>query len=169
MLAVGEIRVLGMIVLLLMICILILSCLTSKQVWGTMWEQEYKEAYTDESSIPVLKQQSYTGGVLPSTVANIPCTALGVDGMLEKLNPPVHTLGSPLYMGCEYFVAENYDLGTAYAHLHHHLHDFNINIHITKAHKSNEKMQQDLLKKRKIRTNVSPWHVWDLHANQVVP
>ncbi|KAK0184435.1 hypothetical protein F5146DRAFT_1074633 [Armillaria mellea] len=46
-----------------------------------------------ESSIPVLKQRSYTGRkpVMSSALANTPCADLGVDGMLEKLNATLGT------------------------------------------------------------------------------
>ena len=46
-----------------------------------------------ESSIPVLKQRSYTGRkpVISSALANTPCADLGVDGMLEKLNATLGT------------------------------------------------------------------------------
>ncbi len=77
------------------------------------------------------------------------------------------TPGSPLYRVCKYFVIENYDLGTAYTHLHCYLYNFNIDRHVT-ACKSDEKQQQDLVEHRKIK-NAPPRHVWDLYANRVVP
>ncbi|PBK59667.1 hypothetical protein ARMSODRAFT_982863 [Armillaria solidipes] len=116
-----------------------------------------------ESSIAVLKQRSFTGRVLPSAIADIPCAVLGLDGMLERLNSTVRTPGSPLYRVREYFVAENYDLGTAYAHLRRYPYNFNIDRHVT-AHKSNEKRQQHLVEHRKIK-NAPPRRMWDLHAN----
>ncbi|KAK0184431.1 hypothetical protein F5146DRAFT_1006437 [Armillaria mellea] len=46
-----------------------------------------------ESSLPVLKQRSFTGRkpVISSALANTPCADLGVDGMLEKLNATLGT------------------------------------------------------------------------------
>ncbi|SJL16915.1 uncharacterized protein ARMOST_20447 [Armillaria ostoyae] len=120
-----------------------------------------------ESSVPVLKQRSFTGRVLPSTTADIPCAVLGIHGMMERLNSPVRTPGSPLYRACEYFVGENYDLGTAYAHLRRYPYNFNIDRHVT-ARKSDEKRRQDLVEHRKIK-NAPPRRVWDLYANRVVP
>ncbi len=72
-----------------------------------------------KSDIPVLKQQSYTGTsrVLPSATADIPCSELGVDGMLEKLTDLIHLVDSDCDT-CKYFIAKNGNLGTAYAHLH---------------------------------------------------
>ncbi|SJK99160.1 uncharacterized protein ARMOST_02448 [Armillaria ostoyae] len=124
-------------------------------------------------SVPVLKQQAYTGRVLPSSVANTPCIDLGVDGMLEKLNLPVYTSESHLYQACKEFVTENRDLGTAYAHLRPHLHDIIVNGHASNAMKAKEDdraMRQNMLVKRKILDgDVPPRRIWDLHANRVVP
>ncbi|KAK0226552.1 hypothetical protein IW262DRAFT_1457795 [Armillaria fumosa] len=45
------------------------------------------ETGQDESTIPVLKQQSFTGTkVIPSALADTPCADLGVHGVFEKLN-----------------------------------------------------------------------------------
>ncbi|KAK0435742.1 hypothetical protein EV421DRAFT_1215582 [Armillaria borealis] len=121
-----------------------------------------------ESSIPVLKQRSYTGRVLASTTADIPCATLGVDGMLEMLNA-VRPSDSPLYRACEYFVAEISDLGTAYAYLRPHPHNFDIDRDITKAHQSDKKMRQDLVEQSEIGVDAPPRRVWDLHANRVMP
>ncbi|KAK0486623.1 hypothetical protein EDD18DRAFT_1292770 [Armillaria luteobubalina] len=123
----------------------------------------------EESSIPVLKQRSYTGAILPSTIANISCAELGVDGTLEMLNAPVRSLDSHLSRACEYFVAKNYDLGTAYAHLRPNPHGFVIERDITKAYQSDKKAQQVLVRQSEIGVDAPPRRVWDLHANRVVP
>ncbi|KAK0470686.1 hypothetical protein IW261DRAFT_1372396 [Armillaria novae-zelandiae] len=122
-----------------------------------------------ESSIPVLKQRSYTGTVFPSAIANISCAALGVDGTLEMLNAPVRSLDSHLYHACESFVAKNYDLGTAYAHLRPHPYNFVIESDVEKTDQSDRKRQQDFIKQGKIDVDAPPRRVWDLHANRVVP
>ncbi len=59
-----------------------------------------------ESSIPVLKQRSYIGRnpVISSALADTPCTDLGVDGVLEKLNATLGTaynLDLPCVLGKE--------------------------------------------------------------------
>ncbi len=71
-----------------------------------------------KSDIPALKQQSYTGTsrVLPSATADIPCSELGVDGMLEKLTDLIYLVDSD-HDTCKYFTAKNGNFGTAYAHL----------------------------------------------------
>ncbi|KAK0490156.1 hypothetical protein EDD18DRAFT_1187224 [Armillaria luteobubalina] len=133
-------------------------------------------AYGESSrteSVPVPKQQAYTGRVLSSSVANTPCIDLGVDGMLEKLNLPVCTPENHLYKACKEFVTENRDLGTAYAYLRPHLHDFIVNGHVSdtlKASEDDKAMRQNMLVKRKILDgDVPPRRIWDLHANRVVP
>ncbi len=105
--------------------------------------------------------------MLPSAIANILCTVLGVDGMLERLNATVRTPDGPLYRAWEYFVTENYDLGTAYAHLRRYPYNFNINRHVT-ARKSDEKRRQDLVDYQKIK-NTPPRRIWDLYANRMMP
>ncbi|PBK59641.1 hypothetical protein ARMSODRAFT_1027269 [Armillaria solidipes] len=84
-----------------------------------------------ESTIPVLKQRSYTGSktVISSALADTPCADLGIDGVLEKLNETLstsYTLGSrvlrllgvvQLHSFLEPYVARNDDFGTVYAHL----------------------------------------------------
>ncbi|KAK0483099.1 hypothetical protein EDD18DRAFT_1362072 [Armillaria luteobubalina] len=72
-------------------------------------------------SIPVLKQQSYTGRkpVIPSSLANTPCANLGFSLLLEKLNSTLgisYTLETPsLSSLLEAYSAKDYDFGTAYA------------------------------------------------------
>ncbi|SJL02770.1 uncharacterized protein ARMOST_06106 [Armillaria ostoyae] len=85
-----------------------------------------------ESTIPVLKQRSYTStAAIPSALANTGCADLGVDGVWEKLNATFRTsetLGSKLLhlLGIkpdqlrsllEPYIARNDDFGTIYAHL----------------------------------------------------
>ncbi|KAK0187510.1 hypothetical protein F5146DRAFT_960093 [Armillaria mellea] len=122
-----------------------------------------------ESDSLVLHQRSYTGRVLPSAVANRLCSGLGVDGMLEILNSPVRTPESPLYKACEYFIAKNYDVGNAYAHLRRHPNDFDIDGHVTEVHLSDKRMRAGLLEDGSINKHASPRRVWDLHANRVMP
>ncbi|KAK0457546.1 uncharacterized protein EV420DRAFT_502406 [Desarmillaria tabescens] len=124
-------------------------------------------------NVPVLKQRAYTGRILPSSVANIPCVDLGVDGILEKLNVPVCTLESYLYQACKDFVTENRDLGTAYARLRPHLYNIITHGHASdaeKARKDDEDMRRNMLVQKKILDgDIPPRRVWDLVANRVVP
>ncbi len=121
------------------------------------------------STIPVVRQRSFIGRVLPSAVADIPCAELGVQGVLEKLNVLDCTPGSPRYNAWEYFVAEDCDLGTAYAHLRYKQHVIDIGKHVTEAREYDEKMRRDLLEKREIGNYAPPRRLWDLRANRVVP
>ncbi|KAK0221299.1 hypothetical protein IW262DRAFT_1493162 [Armillaria fumosa] len=98
-------------------------------------------ASVDEATISVLQQRSFNGRVLPSAVGNTLCTSLGVGGILEKLNAPNCTPGSPRYKAWEYFIAENCDLGTAYAHLWYHPPDIDIGKHVTEAREDDDKMR----------------------------
>ncbi|PBK58657.1 hypothetical protein ARMSODRAFT_967560, partial [Armillaria solidipes] len=75
-----------------------------------------------EVSIPVLKQQSYTGRwpVVSSSVAATPCANLGVVGLLEKLNSILstsHTLNHSLSSVLKAYIVKDYDFGTVYGHL----------------------------------------------------
>ncbi len=117
----------------------------------------------------MLGQRSFTGRVLPSAVADVPCAELGVQGVLERLNAPGCTPGSPRYKAWEYFIIEDCDLGTAYAHLRYQPHDNDIGKHVTEAREYDGKMRRDLLEKREIGKYAPPRRVWDLRANRVVP
>ncbi len=117
----------------------------------------------------MLRQWSFTGRVLPSAVANTLCRDLSVNEMLEMLNVPGCTPGSPRYKAWEYFIAENCDLGTTYAHLRYLPPDIDIGKHVTEAREYDNKMRRDLLEKREIGEYAPPRRVWDLRANRVVP
>lgn len=129
----------------------------------------YNKTGQEDSAIPVEQQRSFIGGVLPSAVADLPCASLGVEGALEKLNAPACTPGSPRYKAWEYFIAENCDLGTVYAHLRYQPHDIDIGKHVMEARKYDEEMRRNLLEKREIDKYAPPRRVWDLRANRVVP
>ncbi len=78
------------------------------------------EANSEESAIPVLKQRAYTGkGVIPSTLANILCSDLGIDGVLETLNTTLgtsHALDESMISVLNFYVSQGFDFGTAYAY-----------------------------------------------------
>ncbi|SJL16946.1 uncharacterized protein ARMOST_20482 [Armillaria ostoyae] len=82
----------------------------------------FTETGRPESSIPVLKQRSYTGNkcVIPSALASALCTDLGIDAVFEMLNAilgtshkPTTSVGSVL----AFYIARNYDFGTVYGRL----------------------------------------------------
>ncbi len=75
-----------------------------------------------ESSIPVLKQQSYicSKRVIPSILANLSCANLSVAAVFEKLNSILstsHKLMASVNSFLESYIAQNDDLGTVYGHL----------------------------------------------------
>ncbi|PBK85003.1 hypothetical protein ARMGADRAFT_1087911 [Armillaria gallica] len=76
--------------------------------------------------------------------------------LLQSTGRYINCIRATLYRACEYFVAENYDLTTAYAQLCRY------------PYNSDEKRRQDLIEHRKIK-NAPPRRLWDLHANRVVP
>ncbi len=134
----------------------------------------FTETNRDESTIPVLKQRSYTGRkVIPSALANTLCADLGVDAVLEKLNTMLgtsYTLDSVISVLNPY-VAQGFDFGTTYAYLR----PFWDNVH-TAEHRLRTREDED----REVRRNVlvdgkittaivPPRRVWDLYANRVVP
>ncbi|SJL13311.1 uncharacterized protein ARMOST_16751 [Armillaria ostoyae] len=75
-----------------------------------------------ELSITVPSQRRYTGRkpAIPSSLANTPCTDLGVAGLLEKLNTTLgtsYTLETPSLSSLESCISNYHDFGTALAHL----------------------------------------------------
>ncbi|PBK58791.1 hypothetical protein ARMSODRAFT_1027958 [Armillaria solidipes] len=134
----------------------------------------FTEANRDESTIPVLKQRSYTGRkVIPSALANTLCADLGADGILEKLNTilsTTYTLDSVISILNPY-IAQGFDFGTTYTYLHpfwENIHTIEHRLH-TREDKDRE-MRRNVLVDGKITTAiVPPRRVWDLYANRVVP
>ncbi|KAK0477773.1 hypothetical protein IW261DRAFT_251749 [Armillaria novae-zelandiae] len=149
----------------------------------------------EESSIPVLKQRSYTGTkpVISSPLANTPCAELGTDGFLRKLNElldtsySVNTLFSRnaslkpetparqnlthLSWILEPYIEQNYDFGTAYAQLRRYWSDVTCmesNL-CTREAADCEMRRKALVGDRINKWNVPPRRVWDLCANRVVP
>ncbi|KAK0433757.1 hypothetical protein EV421DRAFT_1994036 [Armillaria borealis] len=131
-----------------------------------------------ESSIQVPKQKSYTGKtpMIPSSLANIPCSSLGVKGLLGKLNSildtsytmEIHSLSSLL----DAYIMKGYDFGTVYGHLcqfwYYDLIDIKNEIQSREA--LDQQMRQDVLINNKIISKqLPPRRVWDLFSNRVVP
>ncbi|KAK0447569.1 hypothetical protein EV421DRAFT_2017211 [Armillaria borealis] len=132
-----------------------------------------------ESTIPVLKQRSYTGAfVIPSALANTPCADLGVIGFVENLNAAlgasytadkVHPILNTIL---DFYEGQNCDFGTAYAHFHTFNYcNWTIELsRLRKEEKGDQKMRQNALGDGMItRRKVPPHRVWDLEANRVVP
>ncbi|KAK0229240.1 hypothetical protein EDD85DRAFT_140576 [Armillaria nabsnona] len=83
----------------------------------------FTETGQAESSIKVPEQRSYTSTwpVIPSSLANTPCAALGIPGLLDLFNTTLvtsHTLETPsLSSVFEDCIKNNYDFGTAFGRL----------------------------------------------------
>ncbi|KAK0430123.1 hypothetical protein EV421DRAFT_1913380 [Armillaria borealis] len=145
------------------------------------------ETCREESTIPVLKQRSYTGNrpVISSALADTPCADLGIDGVLEKLNVifgTSYTLGSnnlrllgiaTIHSILEPYVARNDDFGMVYAYLRPYWYHYNVATIQRKLRTKEEedrKMRREVLDHDRItRRDVPPRRVWDLYANRVVP
>ncbi|PBK59035.1 hypothetical protein ARMSODRAFT_1090998 [Armillaria solidipes] len=133
------------------------------------------EAKREESTIPVLKQRSYTGArkVIPSALVDTLCADLGVDGVLEKLNT---TLGTSYALDSvisilDSYIARNDDFGTAYAYLRPYWSDISTIEHElrTLEEKDREMRRNAIVDGRITNRDVPPRRVWDLYANRVVP
>ncbi|KAK0230065.1 hypothetical protein IW262DRAFT_1291245 [Armillaria fumosa] len=132
------------------------------------------ETGQDESTIPVLKQWSYTGRkVIPAALANTLCADIGVDGVLQKLNTTLGTsypLDSVITI-LNAYIAQNSDFGTAYAHLRPYWNDIpTIEDKLRIREVEDRELRRNVLANGRItRRNVPPRRVWDLRANRVVP
>ncbi len=91
---------------------------TEDPPWLTL--SAFEETGQVESTIPVLKQCSYTGEwVITSALANRPCSGLGIDRVSEELD----TLRCALYISIikintrHLYWAQGLDFGTTYAYL----------------------------------------------------
>ncbi|KAK0491888.1 hypothetical protein EDD18DRAFT_1465660 [Armillaria luteobubalina] len=136
------------------------------------------EAGVPEASISVIKQRTYTGRypVIPSSLADTPCTRLGVEGILEKLNTILgtsYTLEIPsLFSVLNAYTLQGYDFGTAFSRLRPFWYDDLTNIHDElHLHEAwDQQMRQDVLVNNKIINQLlPPRRVWDLYSNRVVP
>ncbi len=144
-----------------------------------------------ESTIPVLRQRSYTArkSILPSSAANTPCADLGVHGVLKKLNgmlctsysldtslkpyealymsgwhkPPTH-----LDLAIKPYITQNCDFGTAYARLRGYWEERAITGQLG-DNKDEEMKLYCAVNGKDVEVYTYPRRVWDLYANRVVP
>ncbi|KAK0449081.1 uncharacterized protein EV420DRAFT_791016 [Desarmillaria tabescens] len=99
------------------------SHLSKPRTYPEVTISAFTEIGKEESSIQVSKQRSYTGRkpVITSSLADTPCTDLGVAGILDQLNTTLgtsYTLNNPslssILQSC---ISEKYDFGAAYGRL----------------------------------------------------
>ncbi|KAK0491895.1 hypothetical protein EDD18DRAFT_1080264 [Armillaria luteobubalina] len=126
-----------------------------------------------------MKQRAYTGRypIIPSSLTNMPCTLLGVKGVLAKLNiilsTSEHTLEIlSLFSVLNAYTLQGYDFGTIFSCLcpfwYNDLSDIADKLHCHEA--SNWQMRQDMLINNKIISGLLPSQcVSDLYSNRVIP
>ncbi|SJL01424.1 uncharacterized protein ARMOST_04746 [Armillaria ostoyae] len=132
-----------------------------------------------ESTIKVPKQRNYTGRmpVIPSSLADIPCATLGVQGVLDRLNATLgtsHTLDTPSVLSvlgdC---IVKNYDFGTAYGRLRgvwNSDNDCTIEDQLrTREEEDKERRRKALIGDNLMKRTPPPRRVWDLCSNRMVP
>ncbi|SJL14825.1 uncharacterized protein ARMOST_18296 [Armillaria ostoyae] len=130
-------------------------------------------------SIEVPNQRSYTGQkpAITSSLADIPCATLGVQGVLYKIRD---TLGTPHTLDArslssilEDYISKNYDFGTAYGCLRqvwNRNDDSNIQEELLRHEEMDREMRQKALDRNRIvNPHLPPRRVWDLCSNHVVP
>ncbi|KAK0232864.1 hypothetical protein IW262DRAFT_1303604, partial [Armillaria fumosa] len=132
-----------------------------------------------EISIKVPKQRAYAGSklVISSSLADTPCSSLGIQGLLDLLNRTLmtsYTLDtashSSVLRDC---IAKSYDFGTAYGRLrsawcneHHYI----IQLKLWEREAKDIKRRRKAVKgSRIVDPNIRPRRVWDLYSNRVVP
>ncbi|KAK0446533.1 uncharacterized protein EV420DRAFT_892768 [Desarmillaria tabescens] len=130
-------------------------------------------------SVEVPNQWSYTGRepVIKSSLADTPCAALGIDGLLDKFNATLqtsYTRETPyLSSVLEYCISENYDFGTAYGCLRRmwYNNDWRTVEDELRSREKNdlEQRRKALVGNRIVDPHISPRRVWDLYSNRVVP
>ncbi|KAK0478144.1 hypothetical protein IW261DRAFT_1594039 [Armillaria novae-zelandiae] len=126
-----------------------------------------------EESIKVPQQRAYTGRapVISSSLADTPCSSLGVQGLLDLLNTTLrtsYTLNTPhLSSVLGDCIAHEYDFGTAYGRLRKtwHSHFTGIQMELQKCEAEDIKRRKDALAGSLIvRADMDPRRVWDLRA-----
>ncbi len=131
-----------------------------------------------EESIMVPKQRAYTGRkpVISSSLADTPCSSLGIQGLLDLLNTTLgtsYTLDSPsLSFILKDCIAENYDFGTAYGRLRSvwrdDITDIQMKLRELEAGDINQR-RNTLDGSRIVVAHTGPRRTWDLYSNRVVP
>ncbi len=129
-----------------------------------------------EESIEVPKQRAYTGRepVISSSLADTPCSSLGIQGLLDLLNTTLATSDTPsLSCVLEDCIAQEYDFGTAYGRLRSAWCDrtvTDIQMELRKREAEDIDRRRDALDgDRIVYPGIGPRRVWDLYSNRVIP
>ncbi|KAK0458875.1 uncharacterized protein EV420DRAFT_1642593 [Desarmillaria tabescens] len=139
----------------------------------------FTETGQAESSIVVPLQRAYTGRkpVISSRLADTPCAALGIQGILDLLNTTLgtsHSLNTQsLSFLLEECIANKYDFGMAYGRIRRiwYTSDWStIQDTLRKWEEKDREMRQKALDgNRIVEPLLPPRRVWDLYSNRVVP
>ncbi|KAK0479559.1 hypothetical protein IW261DRAFT_1478059 [Armillaria novae-zelandiae] len=132
-----------------------------------------------ELSVKVPLQRCYTRRrpVIPSSLADTPCVALGVQGVLDRLNETLRTSYTlnilSLRSILEDCIEKHYDFGTAYGRLRQVWYTDNwSNILLDDLRRwgenDGERRQKTLADNRIVGPSLPPRRVWDLYSNRVV-
>ncbi|KAK0233999.1 hypothetical protein IW262DRAFT_1290903 [Armillaria fumosa] len=126
----------------------------------------------EESSIFVLLQRAYTGikPVIPSGLADTPCSTFDIQSLLDQLNTTLGTSYSldnlflaSLLVEC---MTNEYDFGMAYGYLRRNT----IRDILWRRQKEDRKERRKALTgNRIVNPELPPRRVWDLYGNRVVP
>ncbi|KAK0506433.1 hypothetical protein EDD18DRAFT_31639 [Armillaria luteobubalina] len=129
-----------------------------------------------EESINVPKQRAYTGRepIISSSLADTPCSSLGIQGLLDLLNRTIgrsYTLDTPaLSSVLKDCIAKNYDFGTAYGRLRSSWDCSDIQKDLQKREAEDVTRRTNALAgSRIVEVGMKPRRVWDLYSNRVVP
>ncbi|KAK0245287.1 hypothetical protein EDD85DRAFT_895662 [Armillaria nabsnona] len=132
-----------------------------------------------EESVEVPDQRTYTDKkpVISSSLANTPCSSLGIEGLLDLLNTTLatsYTLDgtpslSPVLKDC---ISQNYDFGAAYGRLRFawcdHIADIQMELREREVEDINQR-RNALDGSRIVKPSMEPRRIWDLYSNRVVP
>ncbi|PBK99602.1 hypothetical protein ARMGADRAFT_511057 [Armillaria gallica] len=132
-----------------------------------------------EESIEVPKQRAYTSRepVISSSLADTPCSSLGIQGLLDLLNTTLATSytldASSLSFVLEDCIAQEYDFGTAYGRLREAWCNrtvTDIQMVLRKREAGDIDWRRHALDgDRIVNPRIMPRRVWDLYSNRVVP
>lgn len=139
----------------------------------------FTEKGREESSIIVPKQRAYTGRkpAITSRIADIPCTTLGVEGLLDQLNTTLRTSYSldNLFLASllEDCITNEYDVGMVYGRLRRiwYTYDWSTvrDVLCRREEKDRERRQKAVIGDRIVHPQLPPRRVWDLYSNRVMP
>ncbi|KAK0473038.1 hypothetical protein IW261DRAFT_1659666 [Armillaria novae-zelandiae] len=139
----------------------------------------FTEASREELSIVVPLQRAYTGRkpVIPSRLADTPCSTFNIQSLLDQLNTTLGTSYSldnlfraSLLVEC---MTNEYDFGMAYGYLRRvwYTNDWSTirDVLWRRQEDDRKERREALVGDRIVNPELPPRRVWDLYSNRVVP